>query len=79
MTFSRHLGREGLHEVLPVIAEESRMFSCVLSLPQWLCYRNFEPLVSRTNVHEIMASFSGVVLVEMILNPMHILRPSMLA
>ena len=35
---------EGLHEVLPiVIAEESRMFTFVLSLPQWRCYRNFEP------------------------------------
>ena len=43
---------EGLHEVLPiVIAEESRMFTCVLSLPQWRCYRNFEPLVCHTNVH----------------------------
>ena len=43
---------EGLHEVLPiVIATESRMFSCVLSLPQWRCYHNFEPLISHTNVH----------------------------
>ena len=38
VTFSRHLG-EGLHEVLPiVIAEESRMFTRVLSLPQWRCF-----------------------------------------
>ena len=43
---------EGLHEVLPIfIAEESRMFTCVLSLPQWRCFRNFEPLMSHTNVH----------------------------
>ena len=43
---------EGLHEVLPiVVTKESRMFTCVLSLPQWRCYRNFEPLVSNTNVH----------------------------
>ena len=43
---------EGLHEVLLiVIAEESRMFSCVLSLPQWRCCRKLEPLVSHTNVH----------------------------
>ena len=34
-----------------VIAEESRMFSCVLSLRQWCCYRNFEPRVLHTNVH----------------------------
>ena len=40
---------EGLHKVLPiVIAEESRIFLCVLSLPQWRCYRNFQPLVSHT-------------------------------
>ena len=25
-------------------------FTCVLSLPQWRCCRNFEPLVSHTNV-----------------------------
>ena len=44
--------REGLHEVLAeVIAEESRMFICVLSLPQRRCHRNFEPLVSHANVH----------------------------
>ena len=43
---------EGLHEVLPiVIAEENRMFSCVLSLPQWRCYR----------MREIMASLSEAV------------------
>ena len=43
---------EGLHDVLSiVIAEESRMFACVLSLPQWRCFRNFERLVSHTNVH----------------------------
>ena len=43
---------EGLHEALPiVIAKERRMFTCVLSLPQWRCYRNFELLVSHTNVH----------------------------
>ena len=37
---------EGLQKVLPiVIAEESRMFSWVLSLSQWCCYHNFEPLV----------------------------------
>ena len=71
---------EGLHEVLPiVIAEDSRLFLCVLSLSQWPCYRNFEPLVSHTNIHKIMKSFSGAVLVEMILTPMHILRPSVLA
>ena len=68
---------EGLHEALAiVIAGDSRMFSCVLSLPQWRCYRTF---VSHTNVHEIMASFCGAVLVEMILSPMYILRPSKLA
>ena len=43
---------ECLHEVLPiVIVRESRMFTCVLSLPQWRFYHNFEPLVSHTNVH----------------------------
>ena len=57
---------EGLHEVLPiVIAEESRMFTCVLSLPQWRCFCNFEPLMShyeRTRrMREITASFSGAV------------------
>ena len=36
---------EGLHEVLPVVIGESRMFTCVLLLPQGRCYRNFEPLV----------------------------------
>ena len=41
---------EGLHEVLPiVIVEESRMFTCVLSLPQWHCFHNFESL-SHTNI-----------------------------
>ena len=71
---------EGLHQLLPiVITEESIMFLCVLSLPQWRCYRNFEPLILHTNVHKIMASFSGVVLVEMILTPMHILRTSILS
>ena len=30
---------------------EQNVFVCVLSLPQWRCYRNFEPLVSHTNVH----------------------------
>ena len=57
---------EGLHEVLPiVIAEESRMFTCVLSLPQWRCYRNFElrcVAYERTRrMREIMASFSEAV------------------
>ena len=48
---SRHLGRAYLHEVLAtVIAVESRMSTRVLSLPQWRCYRDFEPLVSHTNV-----------------------------
>ena len=43
---------EGLHKVLPIIiVEESRMFTCVLSLPQWRCYRNFEPLLWHTDVH----------------------------
>ena len=60
MTFSRP---EGLHEVLPiVIAEESKMFSCVLSLPQWRCYRNFEPLVSHTDVHAGHAGDHGELL-----------------
>ena len=50
---------EGIHEVLPIVtAEESRMFTCVLSLPQWRCYRNFEPLVSHTNVHPY--TYTGV-------------------
>ena len=71
---------EGLHQVLPiVITEESIMFLCVLSLPQWRCYRKFEPLILHTNVHKIMASFSGVVLFEMILTPMHILRTGILS
>ena len=36
---------EGLHEVLTiVIAEESRTFTCALSLSHWRCYHNFEPL-----------------------------------
>ena len=43
---------EGLHKVLLiVIAEESRMFTCVLSLSQWRCCHNFEPLISHTNIH----------------------------
>ena len=80
VTFSRHLGK-ALHEVLlMVIAVGGRMFSCVLSLPQWPCYRNFEPLVSHTNVHagcgRSWRFFSGAVLVEMILTTM---RPSILA
>ena len=75
---------KGLHGVLPiVIAEESTMSTCVLSLPQWRCYRNFEPLVSHTNVHtgcgRCMANISGSILFEMILTPMHILRPSIRA
>ena len=76
---------ECLYEVLPiVITEESRMFICVLSLPQWHCCPNFELLVwhiyERTRqMQEIMVNFSGVVMVEMILNPVHILRPSILA
>ena len=32
---------------------------------------NFEPLVLHMKVHEIMVSFSGAVLLEMILTPMH--------
>ena len=72
---------EGLHEVLPiVIAEESRMFTCVLSLPQWRCYRNFEPPVSHTNVHagcgRSWRAFLKWFLVEMILTTMYTLRPS---
>ena len=63
---------EGLQKVLPiVVAAESRMLFCVLSLPQWHWYCNFELLVSHTNVNEIMASFSGAVLMEMILPNAH--------
>ena len=74
----------GLQEVLPiVIAENSRMFTCVLSLPQWHCYRKFEPLVSHTNVHagcgRSWRAFLKRFLVEMILTTMHTLRPSILA
>ena len=62
---------EGLYEVLPiVIAKKSRMFTCVLSLPQWRCYRNCEPPVSHTNV-QTGCGRSGVVLVGKILTPMH--------
>ena len=44
---------EDLHEVRPIfVAEESRLFTRVLSLPHWGCYRNFELLVPHTNVHE---------------------------
>ena len=75
---------EGLHKVLPiVIAEESRMFTCVLSLPQWRFFRNFKPLVSHTNVHarcgRSWRAFLKRFLVEMILTTMHTLRPSILA
>ena len=74
---------EGLHEVLTiVIAEESRMFMCVLSLPQWSFFRNFEPLVSHMNVHagcgRSWRAFLEQFLVEMILT-MHTLGPSILA
>ena len=67
---------EGLREVLPiVIAEESRMFTCVLSLPQCRCYRKFEPLASHTNVHagcgRSWRAFLKRFLVEMILTTMH--------
>ena len=41
VTFSRSI----------VIAEENRMFTCLLSLPQWRCYRDFESPVWHTNVH----------------------------
>ena len=72
---------EGLHEVLPiVIAEESRMFTCVLSLPQCRCFHNFEPLESHTNVHagcgRSWRAFLEWFLVEMILTTMHTLRLS---
>ena len=72
---------EGLHKVLPiVIAEDRRMFTCVLSLPQWRCYGNFEPLVSHRNVHagcgRSWRAFLKWFLVEMILTTMHTLRPS---
>ena len=40
---------EGLHEVLPIVIAKESFRVC------FLC--NFEPLVSHTNVHEIMASF----------------------
>ena len=44
---------KGLHKVLlPIsIAKKSRMFLCVLSLPQWGCYHDFELFVFYTNVH----------------------------
>ena len=76
---------EGLHEVLPIfVADEGRMFTCVLSLPQWRFFRNvFEPLVSHTNVHagcgRSWQAFLERFLVEMILTTMHTLRPSILA
>ena len=57
-----------------------RVYFCLSGV----CYRNFEPLVSqyertRLLMREIMANFSGAVLVEMILSPMHILRQGRLA
>ena len=59
------------------------MVSCVLSLPQWRCYRNFEPLVSHTNVHagygRSWRAFLKRFLFETILTTMHTLRPSILA
>ena len=52
VTFLRHLEKAYTIEVLPtVMAEEGRMFTCVLSLPQWHFYHNFELLILHTNVH----------------------------
>ena len=72
---------EGLHEVLPTaIAEESRMFSCVLCCLSGVVIVTLNRSYPAYERHrEIMASFSGVVLVEMILTPMHILRSIILA
>ena len=50
VTFWRHLRKAYTKSAKFFIAGEKN-FSCVISLPQWLCYRNFEQLVSHTNVH----------------------------
>ena len=74
---------EGLQEVLPIVIAEERMFTYALSLPQWCCFRNFEPLMSRTNIHAGCGrSWRALLewfLVEMFLSTMHTLRPSILA
>ena len=72
VTFSRHLGK-------------SYTIYCPLLSPKisCRCYRNFEPphgiRTYTRRMWEIMANVSGAVLVEVILTPMHILRPSILA
>ena len=75
---------EGLHEVLLiVIAEESRMFTCAFIASVAFFPRNFEPLVSHTNVHagcgRSWRAYLERFLVEMILTTVHTLRPSILA
>ena len=75
---------EGLHVVLTHChrQREQNVFVCV-SLPPWRCYRNFEPLVSHTNVHagytRSWRAFLKRFLVETILTTMHTLRPSIRA
>ena len=81
---SRDLFETSWERLLSIVnTEKSRVFMCVLTLPQWCCSRNFEPLVSHTNVHpecgRSWRTFLERFLVEMILTPMHILRPSILA
>ena len=55
----------------------------MLSLLEWRCYRNLEPLVSHTNVHagcgRSWRAFLKRFLVEMILTTMHTPRPGTLA
>ena len=54
---------EDLHEVLPIFIAEESFIRVSFHLPQWRCYRNFEPFVCHTRqMWEIMASFSGAVL-----------------
>ena len=47
MKFSIHLGKASTTYTAHFFsAEASRMFSCVLSLPQWRCYHKFDPRAS---------------------------------
>ena len=74
----RHLGkayRKDCSLLSPKRAECLRM----LSLPQWHCYYNWTSCMAYEHtrrMREIMANVCWAVLVEMILTPMHILRPS---
>ena len=75
---------KGLHEVLPiVIDEESRMFSCVLSMPQWrVVIGNLIDRSYRIRTYTPDAGDHGELFWSdfgaLILTPMRILRPIIL-